>query len=146
MRGAVALTLYREALRSCRRLETRARPDQAPAVGMLTRALAERFVAAESPCCARVLKSVVEAGVPLTARRFVRLAFREQTDTRGDDAASALDGGFRCLRMLGSLEAWVIGEGHDEERCESFEHLLAREAPPQPPHSFVAAAILRAAR
>ena len=127
---AVVRTVYRECLRSCRRVRSIMRPAHVVLVSKALNSFAEQQ---QLPGLQMALK---QEG-PLMNEGVIRRAFRASPP--GQEGAS-LDASFRALRALSSLEVW--GRSNND-MYDSLEGISDREAGEQPSMSVVVRELLR---
>lgn len=117
--------LYRSLLRSVLRTERGARPEQWAVISHCQRALVKRH------CEGKVSTDMAEAlNQRLPPSQLVQRAFRVESGAMGD-----VDFAFRALRCSGQIATWLE---ENNALHASMRGLSAREAPAQPPASFVA--------
>jgi hypothetical protein len=122
---ALVRVLYRSLLRSVKRTEHGARPEQWVVMSHCTRALVRRHVeGSASPAMAESLTQ------RLPPSQLVKNAFRVPAAAMGD-----VDFAFRALRCSGQLSAWLE---ENNALHASMRGLSAREAPAQPSPAFIA--------
>jgi len=145
---ALTVTLYRELLRSCRRISQMSRlcPDHTPVVLEVARCFAEEQEQSRGLRLTRTAtrwdvdrKDTVVRSLPLTM--IIRRAFRVASP---DSGGRALDVAFTGLRCAAALEIWLQ---RSNSVLEEYEGLSDREVlAEQPVARTIAADILREAR
>lgn len=132
---AVALVLYRELLRSCRRLEGVMRVGQHYAfVGTAVHTFAKQHNS-------NGLQLALKVHPAVHPSELVRACFRAPPDTKLRSGL-IIDQAFSALRCTGSMINWMRD---NNDYADSMEGLSDREAETQPAACTVAASIVRAA-
>ena len=122
------VTLYRESLKSARRVRQVMRPGHVVLVAQCVQRFADQSA---SPALQRAVK---EHG-PLPLAGLVRHAYASTGP--GD-----LDSAFGAMRTLNSLQQWV---NSNNKMYDSLEGISDREGPPEQPMGFVVKEIIREA-
>lgn len=128
---AVVRTVYKETLRSCKRIKSIMRPGH---VVLISKALTSFADEQRLP----TLQRAISQHGPLMQEDVFRQAFRDSPPPQ--ELNASLDTSFRALRTLSSIESWMQANNN---MYDSLDGLSDREATAQPSMSVVVRELLR---